>query len=323
MLISELKNEIKKYNKNDLEKIIVELYKRVPKSKKEEYDIDDFIKNINVDDKEVVKKELDFDHFKKEIMYFLDCVDRGFYCSPNRIVSKKERSSWRFKVKRYYKELTKILPDSPNGGMATFLLIEIFKRLSTGSNTLLFVNWDTFRALGVSQDDYYDVIVKRILYNGYTKDSLKMCINLLGVLKDPEQLSYNMFEVFLNNLKTSFNKEDSIELIKYKIIELKEELKEKLKKTTNYDTFYLEEKINDYVKLTMNIFISLGETEKGIKFFHSNYIESNKEIKEYVLLSELEAFNLIDEWIKEYEKNMGKVDFRDYLNERYKTYKHH
>ena len=39
MLVNELKNEIKKYNKNDLEKIIVELYKRMPKAKKEESDI--------------------------------------------------------------------------------------------------------------------------------------------------------------------------------------------------------------------------------------------------------------------------------------------
>lgn len=34
MLIKDLKNEIKKYNKKELESIIVELYKRLPKVKK-------------------------------------------------------------------------------------------------------------------------------------------------------------------------------------------------------------------------------------------------------------------------------------------------
>ena len=315
MLVNELKNEIKKYNKNDLEKIIVELYKRMPKAKKEEYDIDDFIKNI--DNNKVVKKELDFDSLQKEISYFLECVDAGLYCSPNKIISKKERSSWRFKVKRYYKELIKILPNVDNGGMATFLLIELFKRLSTGSNTLLFVNWDTFKALGVSQYNYYDIIVKRVLYNGYTIDSLKTCINLLSVEKDPYGFSYNMFEIFLNNLKTHFNKEDSIALINDKIIELKKNFKDK----NTYDSFYLTELINDYVKLNLHNLVSVNEIRKGIDFFQANYIEDYKEEKEYILLSKLEEFNLITEWIYKYEKNANKINFSDSLKEKYHKFK--
>lgn len=72
-----------------------------------------------------------------EINNFLELVDGEYYATPNKIVSKTERSSWRFKVKRYYKELNKIEPNSKNGGMATFLLIELFKRLSRGTYYLL------------------------------------------------------------------------------------------------------------------------------------------------------------------------------------------
>ena len=317
MLVSELKDQIKKYNKNDLEKIIVELYKRVPKSKKEEYDLDDFIKNM--DNNKIVKKELDFDSLKKEISYFLECVDNGLYSTPNRIIPKKERSSWRFKVKKYYKELIKILPNKENGGMATFLLIELFRRLSTGSNTLLFINWETFKALGVSQDNYYDMIVKRILYNGYSKESLKTCVNLLSVKKDPYGFSYDMFEVFLENLKTDIMKEDAVELIKNKMIEVKGNIKEK----NTYDTFYIKELVNDYVKLNTNILISLGEIEKGIDFFRTNYMENDKEMKEYELLTYLEEHNLINEWLKEYELNENKIDFRDSIKIKYQNFKCH
>ena len=105
MLISELKEEIKKYNQKDLESIIVELYKRIPKNKKEDYNIDDFIKNVDNKQKINSKKEFNFEELEKEIKYFLSCVDNEYYVVPNKIVSKKERSSWRFKVKRYYKEL--------------------------------------------------------------------------------------------------------------------------------------------------------------------------------------------------------------------------
>ncbi len=318
MLISELKSEIKKYKKEELEKIIVELYKRIPKSKKEDYDIDYFIKNI--DSKKVEKKEVNFETLTKEISYFLGCVDNGLYRVPNRIISKKERSTWRFKVKRYYKELIKVLPDSENGGMATFLLIELFKRLSTGSNTLLFVNWDTFKALGVSQYNYYDIIMKRILYNGYTKDALKNCIDLLNVKKDPDELSYSMFEALFDNLKTSSTKEEALELLNDKIIELKKDLKN----AKDFEkSFAISELLNNYVELVFNIYISLHENEKAIAFFQNNYNERDNEVKEYVLLCNLEDLNLIDEWIKEYEAKQSKINFRDSLKSKYENFKHH
>lgn len=45
MLVNELRKEIEKYDKNELQNIIVELYKRIPKDKKDGYNVDEFIKN--------------------------------------------------------------------------------------------------------------------------------------------------------------------------------------------------------------------------------------------------------------------------------------
>lgn len=314
MLVSELKKEIKKYNQKDLENIIVELYKRIPKNKKEDYNIDDFIKNVDNKQKINSKKEFNFEELEKEIKYFLSCVDNEYYVVPNKIVSKKERSSWRFKVKRYYKELSNIIPNSDNGAQATMLLIEIFKRLSIGSNRLLFINWETFRALGVSQSDYYDNILKRILYNGYTKENLQKCIDFLDIVKDPYELSYDMFYTYISNLKTIDNKEVSIQLINEKIEDLKLKLKDEKNSRIEYD---LQELLNEYVECVTDIYFELEEIEKGIKFFHKNYIERSKEIKEYVLLNKLDAADLIDAWLKEYEQNMNKINFRESLKKRY------
>ena len=44
MLVNELRKEIEKYEKKDLQNIIVELYKKIPKVKKEEYNIDENVK---------------------------------------------------------------------------------------------------------------------------------------------------------------------------------------------------------------------------------------------------------------------------------------
>jgi hypothetical protein len=313
MLVSELRKEVDKYNKKELTNIIVELYKRIPKNKKEDYDIDSFIVNIkNKTDRK--PKEVSFEELQNEIIYFLECVDNEYYVVPNKIISKKERSSWRFKVKKYYKELNNILPSSQNGYNATILLIEIFKRLSIGSNTLLFVNWETFRALGISQADYYDTIMKRILHNGYRKKLLEDCIELLDVLKDPYELSYDMFYTFISNLKTRDVKEISLELLNNKV----DKLKQKLKETKNsHEKFNLEEDINNFVECILEINLKLSNYESGIKYFHSNYIAKDIEIKEYILLGKLEKLDLQEEWLKEYESNINKIEFRDSLNEKY------
>lgn len=312
MLVSELRKEIEKYDKNELKNIIVELYKRIPKNKKEDYNIDEFIKDIKKN-KTSTKKEISFEDLQKEIIYFLQLVDNDYYAIPNKIVSKKERSSWRFKVKRYYKDLNNILPDSENGNSATILLIEIFKRLSIGSNGLLFINWETFRALGVSQGKYYDTILKRILYNGYTKDNLEKCIDLLDVLKDPYELSYNMFWIFISNLKTINNKEISLELLADKVTALKVNLKGAKNSHEKYD---ITENINNYVECILEIYLTMNEYECAIAYFQKNYIKDNKEVKEYILLQKLEKLDLTKEWIKEYESN-NNIKFRDSIIEKY------
>ncbi len=42
MLVKELKDVISKYSKEEKDKIIIELYKRIPKSKKEDYDKENY-----------------------------------------------------------------------------------------------------------------------------------------------------------------------------------------------------------------------------------------------------------------------------------------
>lgn len=63
------------------------------------------------------------------------------------------------------------------------------------------------------------------------------------------------------------------------------------------------------------------DIDKGIKYFKDNYYERSNEVKEYTLLCELEDYGLYDEWIKEYESNIGKIDYRDTLIEKYNELK--
>lgn len=70
----------------------------------------------------------------------------------------------------------------------------------------------------------------------------------------------------------------------------------------------------------IEIYFLLSETEKGINYFNKNYIEKDSEIKEYILLEKLEDSGLLKEWVREYEKQKDKINFRDSLKEKYEKY---
>lgn len=317
MKISELRPIVKKYNKDELENIIVELYKRVPKNVKEDYNIDDYIINIQSATKNVVKKndEVDFNELKDKIIRFIRAVDEGLYCRPNRAISKSERSKWRFKVKKYYKLLNLTDPATSDGEDATLLLIELFKRLSCGIVTLLFTNWNTFNAIGVYQVDYFINIYNRIS-SSKILDKYKIIYDLLFLPID--SYGESLDELYTNLVKDDDERNYMINLAKNKIDNLKEELKNK---KLSYNAKYnIKELINQNVKLIVRLYIGLNEIEKAKKYFNDNFIYENIENKVYILLNILEEYNLIDEWITEYEK-YPKIEYKKYLIEKYYKFK--
>lgn len=258
-----------------------------------------------------------FPELESEINYFLACVDQDLYASPNNIISKKERSEWRFKVKSYYKELNQYLINTQEGQAASTLLIEIFKRLSYGAEYLKFSNWDTFRAIGMVQSDYYQNIMTRVLANGETKENIKLLSNLLKVGRDNQELSETMVDVFTDNVK---NKQLGIEILKEEINELKEKQKAK-KRMDSHEEYYLEKMLNLYTYGVLLFYLQLKEYNTGIKFFHQNAKEHSDEVLEYVLLEILEYHDLFEEWIKEYE-NHPKIDYRESLQEKYEKFEY-
>ena len=300
--------------------IVVELYKRLPKKVKEDYDIDNYIEDINNKTKKEEKK-VSFDDLCKEMRYFLDCAKAGFYASPNKVVPKKERSTWRFKAKRYYKELTKTIPTTDIGVKSTKLLIELYELVSRGTNTLVFTNWDTFRALGVNQVEYLDMLYKRILSTGNSINNIKVCIDLLDNCKDPDILDEFLINIFIDNLRTEESKLTAINLLDKKVVEVKEKIKGLGKKYNYNDMYYLEEDNNLYVETVTRLYFSSFEVDEGIKYYQKNYIHYDSEIKEYILLEILRELELYEDWITEYERVSKKIKLREELTKDYEKIK--
>ena len=320
MLVSDLRNLIKNYTPEEKDKIIVELYKRVPKTVKENYDIDNYISNIRENNKlSKEKKVLSVDDLFKEVRNFILCTNNGLYASPNKVIPKTQRSKWRFQAKKYYKDLNSIPADSHEGAIATDLLDSLFRVLSTGSCYLTFSSFETFRAIQVSQRDFLETVMKRKLATGVNKEILESCASLLDIDYDPYELHANVLLSFSSCLKTSDMRYLAIDVLKASVDKKKEKLTalKKDKKGSSHSIYECEKSINYFVECITYIYFDLCEIDKGIAYFHKNYIESNKEVKEYIILDWLDFYELYDFWIKEYEKHVN-VGYRESLKEKYK-----
>ena len=317
MKIIELKNEIKNYDKNELEKLVVEFYKIIPKSKREEYQLDEFIKNVNSNVKKKENTIEDFSNLVNEIDEFISNVDNGYYHSPNRVILKPERSKWRFKAKKYYKELNKILPNSENGELATSLLIELYKRLSEGTTYLIFNNWNTFGSFGENQYEYYEKLIKRIFASGYTEEKITTCIDLLLLPNDGNTLRSELFDLLTYEITSTQYVDLTIELLKKKYNEL---CSKKVKSNSSSD-YLNDNNIDDIVRTISRLYMQSNEIDIGIKYFYDNYGCFNKSYKMYELFELLDLIDLKDIWIREYERNIYKLDYSDELKEKYKEYK--
>ena len=320
MLVKDLRKTVEKYDKKEMTDIIVELYKRLPKKVKEDYDIDKFIEDINNKTKKE-EKNVSFEDLCSEVRYFLDCAKAGYYSSPNKVVPKKERSNWRFKAKRYYKELTKTIPTTDIGVKSTKLLIELYELVSRGTYTLVFTNWDTFRALGVSQTEYFDMLLKRILSTGESINNIKLCVDLLANYKDPDILDEFLINIFIDNLRTEESKLVAINLLDEKVSKVKEEI-EKLGKYHDYNYEYkLERNNNLYTEAVTRLYFSSSTVDDGIKYYQKNYIHYDSEVKEYILLEILKELELYEDWISEYERGSKKIKLREELTKDYEKIK--
>ena len=125
MKVNELRETIKKYSEEEKSKIIIELYKRIPKRVKEDYNIDAYIVDAN---KKVEKESenITIERLEKEVNFFIECAWDDLYVKPNKVIPKSERSKWRFKVKTFYKQLNSFLPETIEGKKATDLLKDLF-----------------------------------------------------------------------------------------------------------------------------------------------------------------------------------------------------
>ena len=308
MKVSEIKELLKGYTEKEKDRIIIELYNKIPKGMRRDKDIDYYLQNAHLNkEKEKIAYTYDAD-FLSELNYFLECAKEGLYASPNRIISKSERTSWNTKAKKFYKVLVNTDPTTDDGMDATDYLITLFNLLSYGTHCLVFSSWKTFSRINTHQMDYLSMLYKRILINGSTDDALRKCAKLSLIYADDDVLT--RFGIMMLS-SVVHEKGDKLKLIEI----LKEEIAN-FKKRNPRDSYY----VCEYCYGMLYMYFTIQEFAEGIKFFLQNSIDPI-ESKVYCILEVLEDLEYFDEWVELYEKYEKKINIRDSLKEKYINFK--
>lgn len=306
MLVSELRETLKKYKEEELRTIVVEMYKSMPKKLREDRDVDTLVQDIRAYKNRggaggAQKGETDIDSLKAQIDLFIDYAYNQCYCAPNSYVHKKERPKWRFKVRAFIKDLRAFPADSEGGKIATDLLQKLYEMLSYGCAYFIFNTDNPFRSVGIEQTKLLDVVISRKLGSGINKGQLKSAIELvLNSYVDRETLHSFLILIFTDNLKTPDAREAALEQCELIKMELKRS-KPDLKKGRHHD-YKHEEKLNNLTEIVFRINIALYEYEQAIRYFHKYYTEWNPEVSLFVLLDLLRVYELKKYWLREYEE---------------------
>lgn len=327
MLLSEIKEALKKYEIDELKSMILEMYKAIPKKLREDKDIDallmDFQSQLNT--KKIEKttvKQPDMLILKAEIDLFISHAYKQYYFAPNNYVHKKERPKWRFKVKAFINELQSVPYNSENGKIATDLMEKLYAMLSYACGYYLFNSEDPFKSVGIVQTELLDIVIKRKFLSDLSNESVKSGIRLvIDSYVDRVTLHSTLIYLLISNLKTPSSKELAIDKCKEIKADLEKSKIQTTKKSWGYSNseFEFNEKINNLVEMVFLLYIELFEYDTAIKYFNKFYIQRSKEVLLYVMLGMLSDYELKDYWLREYEDAVKKgVTPRDVLSEKYK-----
>ena len=315
MKVKELRNLLKDKDIKDINDAFVEVYKALPKAKKEE--IDPYIISIiNGEGKKKPKpEELSLPELFDQISFLINNAYLGNYIGPNRIIPKRDRFKWRFQVKRYLKVLLAVSAEDENFATAVNFIEEIYRMLAYGCGIYIFSSDDPFASVGISQVDLYEQYVSRQMQLEINEEVIQKMVNhavdcyLSRTCLHIELYSVLNYYVCQNEYRTmvlAYGKQ----LIKSQ--------HEKLSQLKKYDDhrYTLIRSIEE-----MNDLIFIFEDNFTIKTL-SYYFKSRFETKDTTFekaIKLVELFKTDKDWLITYKYGIKrKIQFSDKQNAKYK-----
>ena len=309
MKVNELRERIKKYARADLERLTVELYKAIPKAKKEDMAVDELIANPSSKKKKPTGKSVSLVTIREEVPQFIEHAEAQYYLAPNRVVSKGERSKWRFRVKRWYKDLQqeKLL----NGDLAkqAELLTQLYNLLCKACGYQYFTAYDPFESVGVAQTEFYETVLRLKWEVDDKPVFVKTGITLVvDNFLNRYTLEGDLMEVLLQFLTIADLRYLAIEKTKDLIAENafqapppEPERRVRISFMTDHSAYRRQAKHNNLVEMVFRTHAKLFEFDQGIHFYQQHHYERQPEVKLYILIRLLFSAQQPDLIVREIE----------------------
>lgn len=332
MKLDELRTLIKKHKREDLEYIIAELYKAIPKAKKEDIDADELIshpqKAVKSKEPKAKAQTRPIKEIEAETLTFIRNAKDGNYGMPNRDVPKNERSKWRFVAKRLFNELTLAAKVSPDQPLAAKLLADLYEMLCYSCDYTIFNAYDSFQSVGISQCDFLKQVFK--IYNNCLDrpDFIEKAIRLIINNSINRYTLYSeLIETYIDFLTTSDLKYLAIKKASELWPVINKEPVEKPKWGSDISEYGKNRKLNNLTEIIFRCYAHLYEFQNAIENFEKYYIDKNPEVKLYILVDLLFKFeqkDLIVSVLDKAEQNGIKprkalLGLRDYIKKNNKT----
>lgn len=324
MKVKELRDLAKESQKEYIADAMVEIYKALPKAKKE--DLDDYIKMILSGEKEKAKAEakknknkpMDFHDLSFMANDFITLARQGLFLSPNRVVPKNRRSKWRFEAKRYIKGLLAIPPQSENFSEANVLLEKFFDTLSYSCGYYLFNSDNPFGAIGMTQTELFEQVVMRNFAEGFSREMLSRLYKTAASC----YLSYDCLHEWLLAIVTEHLGSDQLSVAIEEIKKLIES--SSAPKTGQYSTeyYYWEDSIQKLDQEVLSLAVLEGTLKKDLPYYFAHSTQREKEVILYCALMNTRYLSAEDYiFIYEYGIKKRKIKPRKELTEKYEEAK--
>ncbi|QSO47516.1 hypothetical protein [Alicyclobacillus mengziensis] len=208
------------------------------------------------------------------------------------MISKKERPKWRFLVKRYVNELQAVHPDEARQTVAAELMEELYKLLCQACGVYLFSSDDPFRSVGITQVDFYDRVIRLKHQIQPTDKFIEEAILLIIHQElDRETLYTDLMDTLQGLLRTPPLRETALDVCRSLLLNAEGIYQKRFgstdaKQSVKYSSqsYALKRTIQNLATLTFRIHMSLFDEEEAVRSFKEHYLETDDEVKMFILL---------------------------------------
>lgn len=308
MKIGELREKLKGREKEELQTLLVDLYKLIPKSIKDEKNIDALIDNPTRFKQTGIKEPtaaIDLDTLKREVEHFIKQAYAQNYIAPNRIIPKKERSNWRTLAKRLIEQVTELAKEEEHQGTCAILLEKLYMLFCYASGHYTFVSEEPFRTLKIPQE----VFLKRVIVLKKQVDESQQWIRDSLVLiveqgTDYETSTSTLLTTLLDELPTPALKAQAAQICTQLVSEYEEKLAQPKKSKSSFGSnseYRQHSIINTLIEMHFMLQSALNEYEEATNYFQQHSINHSDEVRLYILLQLTKSYQHPEHWIKVYE----------------------